>query len=81
MKFSKKIIAIVAGAGLLAAGAAASYWQSTQQQWCVRFTSSGSQEVTYSRGCASPQRYKKWVITASADRFSNVQAARIHKAL
>jgi protein-S-isoprenylcysteine O-methyltransferase Ste14 len=65
-KLNKKVIAVVAGVGLVSAGAALAYWQSMQQQWCVRFTSSGGQEVTYSRGCYSPQRYKKWVITASA---------------
>jgi hypothetical protein len=65
-RINKKVIAVATGIGLVAAGVAFAYWQNVQQQWCVRFTSSGGQEVTYSRGCYSPQRYKKWVITASA---------------
>jgi len=40
------------------------YFQMNRQQWCVRFASDTSQEVTYSRGCISPNRYKKWVITS-----------------
>jgi len=59
-------MAIAAGASLLAAGAAFTYWQYLQHQWCVQFTSSGGQEVTYSRGCYNPERYKKWTTNALA---------------
>lgn len=64
-KLRKPIVWIAAGIGLLGIGSGFAYWQS-QRQWCVQFTSGGGQEVTYSRGCINPQRYKKWVITASA---------------
>ncbi len=59
-------MAIAAGASLLAAGAAFTYWHYLQRQWCVQFTSSGGQEVTYSRGCYNPERYKKWTTNALA---------------
>jgi len=60
----KKLFVIAAGLGLLAAGSAVGYWQYRQHEWCVQFTSSGGQEVTYSRGCLNRQRYKKWTLTA-----------------
>lgn len=59
----KQIVVIVGGLGLLLAGGAIAFWQ-TQPQNCVRFTSTGGQEIIYSRGCINPQRYKKWVITS-----------------
>lgn len=64
-KLGKPIALIAAGIGLLAIGSGFAYWHLSQRQWCVQFTSRGGQEVTYSRGCMNPQRYKKWVITAS----------------
>lgn len=65
LRIGIKPIVTVAGIGLLIAGGTAAYWRFHQNQWCVRFTSSGGQEVTYSRGCINPQRYKRWVTTAS----------------
>lgn len=54
-----KTIALVStGVGLAAIGAGVAYWQFAQSQWCVQFTSGGGQEVTFSRGCINPQRYK-----------------------
>ncbi|PSB28143.1 hypothetical protein [Stenomitos frigidus] len=60
----KKLILVAVGAGVLAAGTAVGYWQHSQREWCVQFTSGGGQEVTYSRGCLNRQRYKKWTLTA-----------------
>jgi hypothetical protein len=60
----KKWLLFVVGAGVLAAGTAVGYWQHSQREWCVQFTSGGGQEVTYSRGCLNRQRYKKWTLTA-----------------
>jgi hypothetical protein len=67
-KSKKRLIAIAIGLNLLAAGTAFAYWQYLQRQWCVQFASSGGQEVTYSRGCYNPERYKKWSVTASAKK-------------
>lgn len=64
-KLGIKLAAIVGGVGVLAIGSAAAYWQMQESQWCLRFTSSGGQEVTYSWGCHNPRRYRQWVITAS----------------
>jgi hypothetical protein len=69
LNLTKKLIAIAAGISLVAAGTAFVYWQHLQRQWCVQFTSSGGQEVTYSRGCYSPKRYKKWTVTAMKHPF------------
>ncbi|WP_421657798.1 hypothetical protein [Leptothermofonsia sp. ETS-13] len=69
LNLTKKLIAIAAGISLLTAGTAFAYWQHLQRQWCVQFTSTGGQEVTYSRGCYSPKRYKKWTVTAMKDSF------------
>ncbi len=63
-KISKKLVVVAAGLGVLATGSAIAYWQYSQREWCVQFTSSGGQEVTYSRGCLNRQRYKKWTLTA-----------------
>ncbi|UBF24494.1 hypothetical protein K9N68_22765 [Kovacikia minuta CCNUW1] len=63
----KRLMAIAVGVGVLAAGAMFAYWYYLQQQWCVQFTANGGQEVTYSRGCYNPERYKKWTITATTD--------------
>jgi len=64
----KILVAIAAGFGVLAVGSGVAYWHYSQRQWCVQFTSGGGQEVTYSRGCLTPQqRYKKWTLTAGAD--------------
>lgn len=57
------LLSLVGGAGLMAIGG--HYWQAQNYQWCVRFTSTGGQEVTFSRGCRNPQRYKQWVIMAA----------------
>jgi hypothetical protein len=62
----KPIALVAAGVGLVAIGTGVAYWQFSQSQRCVQFTSGGGQEVTFSRGCINPQRYKKWVITAQA---------------
>jgi hypothetical protein len=67
-KDRKGLIAIAVGVNLLAAGIAFAYWQYLQRQWCVQFASSGGQEVTYSRGCYNPERYKKWTMTASTKK-------------
>jgi len=56
--------AIAATVGAIAITSALLYWHAKQRQWCVQFTSSGGQEVTYSRGCGNPQRYKTWTVTA-----------------
>lgn len=60
----KKLMLIAVGVGVLAAGTAVGYWQHSQHEWCVQFTSAGGQEVTYSHGCLNHQRYKKWTLTA-----------------
>jgi hypothetical protein len=60
----RKLIFVAAGLGVLAAGIGIGYWQHSQHEWCVQFTSGGGQEVTYSRGCLNRQRYKKWTLTA-----------------
>jgi hypothetical protein len=66
-KQSRPILTVIlGGVSLLTLGAALAYWQTDQQKWCLRFTSAGDQEVTYSRGCYNPRRYKQWVITAAA---------------
>jgi len=70
----QKLALAATGAGLLAIGSGWAYWQHRQQQWCVRFTSVGGQEVTYSRGCLpTQQRYKKWTLTASAENHFSLQ--------
>ena len=63
-KLNRKAIAIVlGGAGLLAIGGAA-FWQ-LRPGGCTQVRASGGgQEVTYSRGCINPQRYRKWTVTA-----------------
>jgi hypothetical protein len=62
-RWKRKTLAIAAGGvGLLAIGAT-TYWQLHQGQ-CTQVRASGSQEVTYSRGCINPQRYRKWTVTA-----------------
>lgn len=58
----RSIVLLIAGCSLAAAGGIA-YWKLSHPEGCVRFTA-GGQEVTYSRGCINPQRYKKWVITS-----------------
>ncbi|MBD2021271.1 hypothetical protein H6F43_13910 [Leptolyngbya sp. FACHB-36] len=72
LRMRVKPIAITAGIGLLTVGGAIAYWQISQPQGCVHLTSSGGQEVTFSRGCIYPQRYKKWAITALAEPSSVV---------
>ncbi len=64
LNLRRKLLAIATGIGILMAGSGYAYWRYSQRQWCVQFTSSGNQEVTYSRGCSSPERYKKWSVTA-----------------
>ena len=61
----KRHLAIAAGIGLLTAGSAVAYWRHSQRAWCVQFASNSGQEVTYSRGCLSPHRYKQWPLTVS----------------
>jgi hypothetical protein len=64
LKQWKKPIALAIGTfSLIGVGIGIAYWQSNQRQWCVQFASDTSQEVTYSRGCISPKRFKKWVTT------------------
>lgn len=65
LKIGIKPIALIGGITLLTIGAAIGYWFVFPQQSCTRVTT-GGQEVTYSRGCFKPQRYRKWVITAEA---------------
>ncbi|HEY9908245.1 MAG TPA: hypothetical protein V6D18_11655 [Thermosynechococcaceae cyanobacterium] len=57
-------IAVVGGVGLLAIGAA-TFWK--LQQECTQVRASGGQEVTFSRGCINPQRYRRWTVTASLE--------------
>lgn len=62
-RLNRKVISIaLGGAGLLAIGAA-TYWQLRQGE-CTQVRANGGQEVTYSRGCINPQRYRKWTVTA-----------------
>ena len=62
-RWNRKTFAIaVGGAGLLAIGTAIC-WQLRQGE-CTQVRASGGQEVTYSRGCLNPQRYRKWTVTA-----------------
>lgn len=60
-----KIVAITSTLVILSVGGGLAYWLLNQRQWCVQAVSNGGQEVTYSRGCLSPHRYKRWVRTAS----------------
>jgi hypothetical protein len=65
-RWNRKTLTIaVGGAGLLAIGAA-TYWH-LQQGECTQVRASGGQEVTYSRGCLNPQRYRKWTVTAMGE--------------
>jgi hypothetical protein len=72
-----KFAVIAGGFGVLAIGAAAAYWQLQERQWCLRFTSNGGQEVTYSWGCHNPRRYKQWVVTASNPNLSSLHRQQL----
>jgi ABC-type enterochelin transport system permease subunit len=63
VKLSKRSIALLVSGCSMAIAGATIYWQLSQPEACVRFTA-GGQEVTYSRGCINPQRYKRWVVTS-----------------
>ncbi len=56
------LLCLISGVGV---GGAIAYRALNVPQDCVRLNTTGGQEVTYSRGCLHPQKYKKWVITAS----------------
>ncbi len=59
-----KSMALLIFLGGLALGGAIAYPLLNPQQDCVQVKTTGGLEVTYSRGCFHPQRYKKWLITA-----------------
>jgi hypothetical protein len=66
-RFRKIVLsAIASGIGCVVAASAVAYWHSIQRNWCVQFTAVGGQEITYSRGCHNPKRYKQWAVTAKA---------------
>jgi hypothetical protein len=71
-----KSIALVCLISGLGVGGAIAYRSLNVSQDCVRLNTTGGQEVTYSRGCLHPQRYKKWVINASKFQGGSPQGSQ-----